>query len=123
MSNIVPKLDPIWAAFDRIAPNKAKCRNCEYLCAPFLDRLKKHFLEVHGDCMDTENNIKAASTTQQLSERVSATKNFALTILLYPLTHNKKRNFTIKSVDFFFPNNLPFQAVKFVAVAGSRLRW
>lgn len=48
MSATGQKLDAIWAEFDKIAPNKAKCRSCQYECAPLVDRLKKHFSKVHS---------------------------------------------------------------------------
>ena len=48
MSPTGRNLDAIWAEFDKIAPNKAKCRSCQYECAPLVDRLKKHFSKVHA---------------------------------------------------------------------------
>ena len=47
MASTGRKLDPVWSEFDRIAPNKARCRKCPYEVAPLVDRMKKHISKVH----------------------------------------------------------------------------
>ena len=34
------KLDPVWADFNKSAPNRARYRKCPYEVAPLVDRMK-----------------------------------------------------------------------------------
>ena len=76
-----------------------------------MDRLKNNFLEVHGDCTDTENNIKAASTTQQFGEGASAAKQ-SRTDQFAVSTSTQQKNKFHKDDRFVFANNTTFQAVE-----------
>ena len=47
MASTGRKLDPVWSEFEKIAPNKARCRKCPYEVAPLVDRMKKHISKAH----------------------------------------------------------------------------
>ena len=76
-----------------------------------MDRLKNNFLEVHGDCTDTEKIGKAASATQNFGEGASAAKQPRIDQFAVSTSTQRKANFD-KDGRFVFANNITFQAVE-----------
>ena len=85
--------------FDRIAPNKARCRKCPYEVAPLVDRMKKHISKVH---MTTPKPVIEQPISKQ--PRIS---HYARST-----TTEQKKRFDHDIGRFFFSNNIPYRAVE-----------
>lgn len=101
------KMDAIWGEFEKIAPNKAKCRTCGYECAPLVDRLKKHYYKVHQVSGPTNEGSSQLNTPGPSAAKQPRILDFAV-----KTTPEQKARFDKEVGRFFFANNVAFRAVE-----------
>ena len=77
------KRKPIWADFNQLDNNRAKCRKCPYECAGLVKRMQDHFDNCHGV---TPNSVP---TTQKFTSDKNKENP--------PLSQRQRMNYTMKS--------------------------
>ena len=94
MASTGRKLDPLWADFDKIAPNKVRCRKCTYEVAQLLDRMKKTYQQ------SSYGKTKPISKQPRITQCACST------------TIEQKEQFDLDIGRFFFSNIILFRAIE-----------
>ena len=102
-SNTGRKRDIIWAEFDEISGNRAKCRKCDYSCAALVARMKRHYSEKH-----TEH----AAAVKTEFEQGTQPKQMKMSSFTVSTLDAEIARFDRAIGKFVFSSNIPFANVE-----------